>query len=377
MIIRRRDLVVQGAAVAAVAAIGCFLILNLVENTRRLGIAGGFGFLGQPAGFDVSFRLFNFNAGDSYAAAFLIGLANTLLVSAIGIVLCTMIGICVGVARWSRIAILADCGAIYVELFRNVPLLLQAFFWYFGVLRALPSPGRTIGFGGVLFLNNRGLYLPMPEASPLTIRLLALTGLLSAGGIAALLAARRRRIATGQHSQWFPVGCVALLAAAPCLAAGIAAVDWDIARRTNFGMRGGMEIVPEFAALTLALSLYFGSYAAENIRAGLDGVSKAQYEAARALGLSWWLTLRRIALPQALRGIVPPLTGVWLTLVKASAIGAAIAFPELSQIGSTTLNQTGEALEVSFILVAIYLSINLSISLTMGLVERRTRRGDG
>jgi general L-amino acid transport system permease protein len=374
MTARHRDLAIQGAVLAIIAAIGVFLIHNLISNLHRLGIVTGFGFLSASAGFDVSFRLFHFDAASSYATAFLIGLSNTLLVSAIGIVLCTVIGVCVGVARWSRVPILADLGAIYVELFRNVPLLLQVFFWYFGVLRALPSPAESIGFGDVVFLNNRGLWLPAPIVSSSTTWLLGGAETAFISGAMALRVARRRRVATGRRSLWFVVGWGALAAGLATAIVSIATIDWDIARKTRFGLRGGMEIVPEFASLLAALSIYFGSYAAENVRAGLDGVSAGQLEAARALGLTFWQSLRRVALPQALRGILPPLTGVWLTLVKASAIGAAIAFPELSQIGTTTLNQTGDALAVSFILVAAYLSINVSISLALGVWEQRLRR---
>jgi general L-amino acid transport system permease protein len=370
---RARDVLIQGIALLVVAALLIFLGVNLAQNLKRLGIVGGFGFLSGPAGFDVSFGLFPFNAKSSYLAAFLLGLANTVLVSVLGIVLCTLVGIVAGVARWSEIPVFADLGTIYVEIFRNVPLLLQLFFWYFGVLRALPAPRQTIELGGILFLNNRGLYLPQPGFEPAVWLLLGGAVLALCVGVIGLARLRRRRTATGAWPSWRWIVIVLLLAAVGLLVAAFATTGWQLPRRTAFGLRGGIEVVPELAALSLALSLYFGAYVAENVRAGLAAVNRGQVEAGRSLGLSFLQMLRLVILPQAVRVIIPPQTGIYLTLIKASALGSAIAYPELIQIASTSLNQTSLALEISFIIVAAYLTLNITVSAAMSLLERRYR----
>jgi general L-amino acid transport system permease protein len=370
---RTRDVLIQAIALLVVAVLLIFLGFNLAQNLKRLGIVGGFGFLSGPAGFDVSFSLFPFNARSSYLAAFLLGLANTVLVSVLGIVLCTLIGIVAGVARWSEIPVISDLGAIYVEIFRNVPLLLQLFFWYFGVLRALPSPRQTIELGGIFFLNNRGLYLPQPGFEPAASLLAGAALLAFCAGLVGLARLRRSRMATGRWPSWRWTVVALLVAAAGLLATAFAVTGWQFPRRTAFGLRGGIEIVPELGALTLALSLYFGAYVAENVRAGLAAVNRGQVEAGRSLGLSFLQMLRFVILPQAVRVIIPPQTGIYLTLIKASALGSAIAYPELIQIASTTLNQTSLALEISFIIVAAYLTLNVTVSALMSLLERRYR----
>jgi general L-amino acid transport system permease protein len=373
MSVRTRDVLIQAIALLVVAALLIFLGFNLAQNLKRLGIVGGFGFLSGPSGFDVSFGLFPFSARSSYLAAFLLGLANTVLVSILGIVLCTLVGIVAGVARWSEIPVISELGAIYVEIFRNVPLLLQLFFWYFGVLRALPSPRQTIELGGILFLNNRGLYLPQPGLDPATSLLAGAALLALCAGLVGLARLRRSRMASGRWPSWRWTVVALLVAAAGLLAAAFAVTGWQFPRRTAFGLRGGIEIVPELGALTLALSLYFGAYVAENVRAGLAAVGRGQVEASRSLGLSFRQMLRFVILPQAVRVIIPPQTGIYLTLIKASALGSAIAYPELIQIASTALNQTSLALEISFIIVSAYLTLNVTVSAAMSLLERRYR----
>jgi general L-amino acid transport system permease protein len=373
MSVRTRDVLIQAIALLVVAALLIFLGFNLAQNLKRLGIVGGFGFLSGPSGFDVSFGLFPFSARSSYLAAFLLGLANTVLVSVLGIVLCTLIGIVAGVARWSEIPVISDLGAIYVEIFRNVPLLLQLFVWYFGVLRTLPAPRQTIELGGILFLNNRGLYLPQPGFEPPASLLAGSAVLAFCVGLIALARLRRVRLAHGRWPSWRWVVVALLVAAIALMIAAFATAGWQLPRRTGFGLRGGIEIVPELAALTLALSLYFGAYVAENVRTGLAAVSRGQVEAGRSLGLSFLQMLRLVLLPQALRAIIPPQTGIYLTLIKASALGSAIAYPELIQIASTSLNQTSLALEISSIIVAAYLTLNVTVSAAMSLLERRYR----
>lgn len=370
---RARDILIQVVALLVLAALVVFLGINLAQNLKRLGIVGGFSFLSAPAGFDVSFGLIPFNARSTYLSAFLLGLLNTILVSALGIVLCTLVGVVAGVARWSELPVISDLGAIYVEIFRNVPLLLQLFFWYFGVLRALPPPRTTVELGGILFLNNRGLYLPQPSFSSGTLLLIGAAAAALCIGLVGAATLRRRRVVSGRYPAWWGIVAVLLVAAAAALLLAFFAIDWQFPRRTNFGLRGGVEIVPELGALTLALSLYFGAYVAENVRAGLAAVSRGQVEAGRSLGLSFLQMLRLVILPQAVRVIIPPQTGIYLTLIKASALGSAIAYPELIQIASTALNQTSLALEISAVVVIAYLTLNVLVSACMSLLERRFR----
>lgn len=353
-------------------AILAFFGWNLTLNVERLGLSTGIGFLSDPAGFDLSFSLTAFDAASTYGAAFWAAFLNTALVSLIGIAGCTVFGVVIGVARWSRLPVIGDIGTIYVELFRNIPLLLQLFFWYFVVLRSLPSARDTLQLG-FLSLNNRGLYLPSADASALANA--AFIGALIALAAAWLLRRRvvRVRVESGRRPAWANVPSILLLIAFAGIVGFFALTDWVPPTRTRFGLRGGVEIVPELAALAAALALYFGSYAAENVRTGLATIASGQREAAASLGLGFVQSMRFVLLPQAFRTIIPPLTSVYLTLVKGSALGAAIAYPELVQIANTTLNQTGQALEVAAVLLAAYLSLNIAIALLMGRLERRVR----
>ncbi len=345
---------------------------NTLSNMQSRGISTGFGFLNETAGFGIIMSLVPYDATMTYGQTFLVGLMNTLLVSAMGIVTATIIGFIVGVARLSSNWLVARLALVYIEVIRNIPLLLQIFFWYFAVLGSLPSPRQSVEVGGSFFLNNRGLYLPEPMTQEGF-------GLVWGAVIAAVVAviglrtwAKKRQLGTGRIFPTFKVG-VAILLVLPTvayLAAG-APLEWELPALKGFNFGGGITIIPELAALWIALSLYTASFIAEIVRSGILSVSKGQTEAAKALGIPNSLTLRLVVIPQAMRVIIPPLTSQYLNLAKNSSLATAIGYPDLVAVFmGTTLNQTGQAVEVVAITMAVYLTISLSISLFMNIYNR-------
>jgi len=364
---RLRAWLLQAALLAAVLGAVALMFGNALDNLARQGIASGFGFLSQPAGFGIETTLIEYSETSSYGRAFLVGLLNTLLVSAIGIVLATVLGFVIGVARLSPNALIRGWAYAYVELIRNVPLLLQIFFWYFAVLRPLPGPREAISLFDVAFLSNRGLQLPKPLPEDGFGWLVAALAL---GVVAALLVARWRRDGAGRRWPW-TLAALLLPPAAVVLAVGWP-LAWSVPELSRFNFHGGMTLTPEFVALVLALSLYTASFIAEIVRAGLQSVRRGQREAALALGLPPRLVLRKVVLPQAMRVIVPPLTNQYLNLTKNSSLAAAIAYPDLvSVFAGTVLNQTGQAVEVISITMAVYLAISLAIAALMAWYNRR------
>ncbi len=370
---RVRAWLVQGLVIALVALAIGYLAGNAVENLRRQAIASGFAFLSSESGFGILQSLIAYDETSTYGRAFLVGLLNTLLAAGVGIVLATLLGFVIGVARLSRNWLVAKLAAIYVEVVRNIPLLLQLFFWYFAVLRALPSPRQSLSAGESLFLNIRGLYLPKPIPEPGFWWIPAALLVALAAAIAVSRWARARRERTGRS---FPAALVSavLVAGLPVIAG--AATGWplgfDAPVLKGFNFHGGLVLIPEFVALVLALALYTAAFIAEIVRAGILSVSRGQTEAAQALGLTRGQTLRLVVIPQALRVIVPPLTSQYLNLTKNSSLAAAIAYPELvSVFAGTVLNQTGQAIEVIAITMAVYLAISLLIALAMNMYNRR------
>ncbi|WP_372970643.1 amino acid ABC transporter permease [Marinobacter sp.] len=369
---RVRSIFFQFIAIALVFWGGWTLVDNTLSNMESRGISTGFGFLGETAGFGIIMSLVPYDSTMTYGRTFVVGLTNTLLVSAMGIVAATIIGFIVGVARLSSNWLVAKLALTYIEIIRNIPLLLQIFFWYFAVLGSLPAPRQSIEVGGVLFLNGRGLYLPEPILqegfgvvwASIILAIAAVTGL--------RIWAKRRQLATGQLFPMFRVG-VAILVLVPLLGymAGGAPLEWDMPELRGFNFGGGIAIIPELAALWVALSLYTASFIAEIVRSGIVAVSKGQTEAAKALGLPNGLTLRLVVIPQAMRVIIPPLTSQYLNLAKNSSLATAIGYPDLVAVFmGTTLNQTGQAVEVVAITMAVYLTISLSISLFMNIYNR-------
>lgn len=371
--IRYRALLFQALALIGVVAFSVFLLHNALGNLERRGIATGFDFLTSTAGFGIIMHLVDYSEESSYGRAFLVGLLNTLVVSGLGIVLCTLLGFSVGLGRLSGNWLIARLATVYVEVIRNIPLLLQLFFWYFAVLLPLPPPRQGLQWKEIIFLNNRGLYLPAPIwESGSGVILLAFIGAV----IAVILLgrwARHRRAATGRH---FPTVVVsfAVLLGLPLLASLIMGfpISWSLPQLQGFNFAGGTVVIPEFIALLLALSVYTASFIAEIVRAGIQSVSRGQIEAAYSLGLKPGQTLRLVIVPQALRVIIPPLTSQYLNLTKNSSLAVAIAYPELvSVFMGTVLNQTGQAVEVIAITMAVFLAISLVISLFMNWFNRR------
>jgi general L-amino acid transport system permease protein len=374
---RLRDAATQAVVLAGALALAAWFVGNTLDNLSERGIASGFGFLDSTAGFSIIFTLIDYSELSTYGRAFLVGLLNTLLVSAVGIVAATILGVLVGVARLSANWLVARLATVYVETFRNIPLLLQIFFWYFAVLGAMPQPRASLSLFALIFLNNRGLYLPKPLPTP---DFWIATALLAAGAAAAVLLWRRARVrGVATRSRAAFLLALALVPAAAAALLGEPVAGWSLPHPAGFGFEGGAVLIPEFVGLVLGLSLYTGAYIAENVRSGILAVDKGQREAAAALGLSRGRTLRLVILPQAMRVIVPPLTSHYLSLTKNSSLAAAIGYPELvSVFAGTVLNQTGQAVEVIAITMAVYLSISLVIAGAMNLYNRRVARiGDG
>ncbi len=368
-----RAILFQVAALIVTVAFGLSIFENTQDNLRRLGIASGFDFLSSPAGFDIIQTLIPYSAASSYGQVFWVALLNTLLVSALGIVFATLLGFVLGVARLSKNWLISRLALIYIETFRNVPLLLQIFFWYFAVLRAMPSPRESLNLGDAFFLNIRGLYLPAPQFQPGFGWVVAALGVAVVVAIGLTHWAHRRQMATGQP---FPTvsSTLTLLIGLPLIVFWLAGspLHWQVPELTGFNFQSGLVIIPEMASLLLALTIYTAAFIAEIVRAGIQAVSHGQTEASFSLGLQSSLTLRLVILPQALRVILPPMTNQYLNLTKNSSLAAAIGYPDMvSTFAGTTLNQTGQAIECIVITMTVYLTISLLISLVMNGYNRR------
>ena len=361
----------------ALCAVIVFLVYgaasNAIENLKKANIASGFGFWNQTAGFDISQTMISYSNLSTYGRAFWVGLCNTLLVAAIGIFFATILGFIVGIARLSKNWLVNKAATGYVETIRNIPLLLQLLFWYNAVLKALPDFRDSLNIPGGAFLNNRGLFLPEPiPQTGFNFAVMAFC----AGIVVSIgyhIWARKRQEKTGQQAPVFLVS-LGLIVAVPLivfLAAGLP-LGFDFPRAGKFNMAGGIEILPEFAALLFGLSIYTAAFIAEVVRAGIRAVSHGQTEASYSLGLRAQPTLRLIVVPQAMRVIIPPLTSQYLNLTKNSTLAVAIGYPDLVQIFTgTVLNQTGQAVEVVAITMAVYLTISLATSLLMNFYNSR------
>ena len=363
----------QILAILAVVAVAIYLIHNTINNLSSRGITSGFAFLDRSAGFGIVQHLIDYQQGDTYGRVFLVGLLNTLLVSALCIVFASFIGFFLGLARLSDNWLLRKLSTVYIETFRNIPPLLQIFFWYFAVLRNLPGPRQAASALDMVFLSNRGLYIPSPQLGEgvLAFVLSAVIAIVLSVGLFRFN--KMHQMKTGQLRRTWPTA-LSLIVLLPLIAHWLfgAALHWDIPQLRGFNFRGGMVLIPELAALTLALSVYTSAFIAEIIRAGIQAVPYGQHEAARSLGLPNTVTLRQVIIPQALRVIIPPLTSQYLNIVKNSSLAAAIGYPDMvSLFAGTVLNQTGQAIETIAITMSVYLIISLSISLLMNIYNRR------
>lgn len=351
---------------------------NVSTNLARSNTASGYAFLNGRAGFDVGTSLIAYSSDSTYGRAIIVGLLNTLLVAVTGIITATIIGFIIGIGRLSKNWLIAKLCTVYVEVFRNIPPLLVIFFWYSGVLSSLPQVRDSLQLPFSTFLNNRGFAFPKPiwgEGS-----WVVLAALLVAVVASVVIArwAKQRQMKTGQqfHTVWTVAALVIGLPLVAFLAVG-APLSFDYPIAGKFNLTGGSVVAPEFVALYLALSFYTAAFIAEIIRAGIRGVSKGQTEAASALGLQPTATTRLVVVPQAMRIIIPPLTSQYLNLTKNSSLGVAVGFPELVSTGGTTMNQTGQAIEIVSIWLVVYLTISIATSLfmnwfnaKMALVER-------
>jgi general L-amino acid transport system permease protein len=362
--------------VAALIWVGSEVTANVRANLQAQHITSGFGFLKNTAGFDVSQSLIPYSGSASYSRVFLVGLLNTLLVSGIGIVFATAIGFIIALGRLSPNWLMSRLAGAYVEGLRNVPLLFQILFWYLAVLAALPGPRQSISLLGSFYLSNRGFFVPRPIAQ---------AGL-QPFGFAVLLAivasivlhhyARRQLFEKGRSITTWPY-VILLLIGLPLLCSLIFGppVTFEIPELRGFNFAGGTRVIPEFVALTLALSTYTAAFIAEVVRAGILAVHRGQMEAGLSLGLSRGSVLRLIVVPQALRVILPPLTNQYLNLTKNSSLAAAIGYPDLvSVFAGTTLSQTGQAIEIIAITMGVYLTISLVTSAIMSFYGWRLGR---
>lgn len=369
----KRALFFQVVLLAAVAAFLLYIVSNTQANLAARGITTGFGFLSNTAGFGIVQSLVDYSSQSTYGRTFVVGLLNTLLVSALGVIAATVIGFIVGIARLSPNWLIARLASAYIEVFRNIPLLLQIFFWYFAVLRAMPSARDSLTLGELVFLNVRGLYLPKPLfESGFGLIPLALAVAVVAS-IVLVIWNRRRHEATGKRlpAGWLSFALIVGLPLLVLVATGVP-VTWEVPELRGFNFRGGITVIPEFLALWLALSIYTAAFIAEIVRSGIQAISHGQTEAAQALGLPQGLVLRLVVIPQALRVIIPPLTSQYLNLIKNSSLATAIGYPDLvSVFAGTTLNQTGQAIEVIAMTMAVYLTISLLVSLFMNWYNAR------
>ena len=367
----------QGLTLFVIVFIIGFFAFNAQDNMANRGIEFGFGFWGQEASFDIQFSLIEYDGSHSYGRAYLVGLLNTILVSVVGIFFATILGVVVGISRLSPNYLISKFAEVYIEIFRNIPLLLQIFFWYFAALRALPLPKDAINFFDISYLTVKGWFIPRFIWSNFSIIFYSVV----AASIASIIIytyAKKQQEQTGKRipAFWISSGLITLL---PLLAFFIGGVTLDFEypvliqqTSTIFNFRGGIGIIPELIALALALSLYTATFIAECVRAGIMGVNRGQKEAAASIGLTPAQVLRLVVMPQALRIIIPPTTNQYLNLPKNSSLAAAIAYPDLVLVfAGTAMMQTGRAIEIVSITMLTYLTLSILISMFMNWYNKK------
>ena len=372
-----KKLIPQVLTILFVVLIFGFFTINAQVNMDNRGIDFGFGFLKQEASFDMQFTLLDYDGQDSYAWAYVVALLNTLLVSFLGIIFCTILGVIIGVARLSQNFLIRNSAAWYVEFFRNIPLLLQIFFWYYAALRALPLPETAEPWFGVTYMTIKGYYIPSMIWENLNVFLSCLIAAI-VSIIFIRIYARKLQEREGKQLPVFYIS-LGLLIILPLLSFLIGGVKLDFElpvlkqlAKTSFIFEGGIALPPELIALVVALSLYTSTFVAECVRAGIQGISKGQKEAAASVGLNPNQILKLVIMPQALRIIIPPTTNQYLNLTKNSSLAAAIAYPDLVLVfAGTALMQTGKAIEIVGITMLTYLTISLSIAALMNWYNKR------
>lgn len=366
-----RALVYQVVAVAAIGVVVWFLAHNTATNMRVRGIQSGFDFLTSAAGFDIGESLYPFDSGEPYWRAFLVGVTNTLRVAVLGIVLTTLLGTVIGVGRFSRNALVRGLCATYVEVFRNIPVLLQLLMWYLVFTELLPASTEPLVLGP-LFLSKGGLNFPIPIWA--TGHMWASAGLLAGLPLAWLYRRRALRVfeRTGRPGSrfWVPLAIV-IAASLVGWWVGGAPTGFDKPTQGEFAIENGGALTPEFLSVLLGLTVYTAAFVAEVVRSGVQSVPRGQGEAASALGLSPTQEMRLVMLPQALRVIIPPMTNQYLNLTKNSSLAVAIGYPDVVSIANTAINQTGRAVECISVIMLVYLSTSLATSLLMNWYNAR------
>lgn len=368
-----RAIIYQVLALAGIFIFTYFILNNMFENIEKRGINTGFDFLSSEAGFGILQSLVAYDESDTHGKVFIVGLLNTILVSVIGIIFATIIGLLVGIGRLSKNFMVSKLSLIYIETFRNIPILLQILFWYNVVLASLPSPKQSMSLLDSIFFNNRGLYIPRPILeSGFTAVIIAFI-IAIASVIYLNKWSTKRHDETGQEFPLFWVS-IGILIVAPTLVFFLSGTPatLEYAELKGFNFRGGWTLIPELLALAFALSIYTATYIAEAVRAGIEAVPKGQKEAAAALGLKDSTILKKVVLPQALRVIIPPVINQYLNLVKNSSLATAIGYPELVTVFSgTSLNQVGQAIEIILMTMAVYLTISIIISVLMNYLNSK------
>ena len=373
----KKRLIPQVLTLAFIISVIAYFAYNAQINMGNRGISFGYGFLSQEASFDITFSMIDYDGSYSYARAFLVGLLNTLLVSVIGIILCTILGVTIGIGRLSQNYLIAKAAEWYVEIFRNVPLLLQIFFWYYGALRLLPMPENAISFNDISFLTIKGWYVPKFLWTNFSIFFSSV--------IVSIIAiffvfkhAKKQREEFGKHvpAGWISIAIFFIIPALTFLIGGVTLnfqyPELNQLSDTVFNFKGGISIIPELISLALALSMYTATFVAENVRAGIQGVGKGQKEAAASIGLTKGQILKLVVMPQALRIIIPPTTNQYLNLTKNSSLAAAIAYPDIVLVfAGTALMQTGRAIEIISITMGTYLFLSLTISVLMNTYNKK------
>ncbi|HCH02131.1 MAG TPA: amino acid ABC transporter permease [Vibrio sp.] len=370
---RFRSIAFQLITVAVLGYFFYIIINNTIDNLNSRGISTGFSFLDREAGFGISLALIEYDETYTFGRTFVVGLLNTVLVSFLGIILATILGFTVGIARLSSNWMVNRLAAVYIEIVRNVPPLLQILFWYFAVLQALPSARQSLSLGEALFLNIRGLYMPKPifESGSWLIGAAAILAVVLSIGV--YIWAKNRQKVTGLQTPITRI-VLGLCIGLPVVAYFIMGmpISADYPELKGFNFKGGITVLPELFALWLALGIFTSAFIAEIVRSGIEAVSHGQTEAATALGLSQSKTLKLVVIPQAMRIIVPPLTSEYLNLTKNSSLAMAIGYPDLvSVFAGTTLNQTGQAIEIIFMTMGVYLGLSLLTSWLMNIYNRK------
>ncbi|MBF2072328.1 MAG: ABC transporter permease subunit [Synechococcales cyanobacterium C42_A2020_086] len=362
----------QVIVLAVILVIGAIIVNNVSVNLRRLGLPPGFGFLNSPAGFSIGDTAIPYSSTDTFGRALLVGIVNTLRVALLGIVLATLLGIVVGIARLSNNWLVRQLALVYVEIFRNTPLLLQLFLIYQAGFLKLPSIENPLRLPAATYLSNKGMHILWPASSlRTTIALILIVASIILGLILWQRRLKVMELQGGSVGRNYQIAVIAL--AVIGVLALLFGLEWEAPQFTGNSVDGGLYLSSEFGALLFGLVFYTAAFIAEVVRAGIQSVSKGQWEASQALGLQSGLTMRLVVFPQALRVMIPPLTSEYLNLAKNSSLAAGIAFPDFFQVAFTINNQTGRVLQVLLLIMIVYLTINLIISLIMNGLNQRVQ----